>query len=574
MTFTDYIKIINDTKVFSCSRESLVIDLYVAAGAAKDINATTAAKWLTRKNPGQVRTYFENSEIDGEGFIELFRELPEISWKKLQSAFSISGDHGDIDCETTSKDIFYGSLLKQFLLFFNLSNELINDILSKTGVIRHCLPEKPIIIKRKIEVESIKQIFKTENYAVLTGVGGIGKTSVALAYAHQFNESRKHIIQHIICDDSYTIRDAILQLQFDGLLNCDEELEFDRIIDILKRCKKPTLIIIDNLNREFSPDDWADFYKLVECKRVYFLIISRETLLNNKEHLIHIDPLNYDDIMELYHYYRFEDLSKHKNYIYEHREILNKIFSLVNNHTLMVELIAKLPTRSGLNEYKIYEHLQDGLDISPMTVGIKKDGKCFENTVKDLVKKLFPISKFDDAEKDIIRLMALVSPNGIQLCAFNKLIGYSAKEVNSLRACNWIMMDEEKLRIRLHPLISETIFEMDEIKPSEEMCNTLLKIIPLVRETFNLGSQEWHDINRIGARIAVKVKFSIIKSDSLFSEFNDEFQDALLYLQKTLKEYTESDDLPDPIKGRINLKELEAYRDDNDDEDEINEGED
>lgn len=48
--------------------------------------------------------------------------------------------------------------------------------------LRHILPEKPLLFGRETEMGEITDAFNKGNYAIITGIGGIGKSQVALAY--------------------------------------------------------------------------------------------------------------------------------------------------------------------------------------------------------------------------------------------------------------------------------------------------------------------------------------------------------------------------------------------------------
>lgn len=114
MTFTDFFKTINDTKMFNCTREWLVINIYQAAGCSGKISYDCAKQWLKRNKPGQPTTYFPNYNIDKEGFIKYFQDNVADSWTILLDAFRALEDTGVIDCNPADDSAFYLSLLKQF----------------------------------------------------------------------------------------------------------------------------------------------------------------------------------------------------------------------------------------------------------------------------------------------------------------------------------------------------------------------------------------------------------------------------------------------------------------------------
>ncbi len=114
MTFTEFFKTINDTKIFDCTREWLVINIYQAAGCSGKISYDCAKQWLKRNKPGQPISYFPNYNIDKKGFVKYFQDNVANSWTILLDAFRALEDTGVVDCNPANASVFYLSLLKQF----------------------------------------------------------------------------------------------------------------------------------------------------------------------------------------------------------------------------------------------------------------------------------------------------------------------------------------------------------------------------------------------------------------------------------------------------------------------------
>ena len=324
----------------------------------------------------------------------------------------------------------------------------------------HIPTNKTKLFGRGTELEKIADIYDESNYAVLTGIGGIGKSYIATTYAHRLNKTGEHTIQHIICEDDDNLRKAMCRLQFDNLVADD----FECRLKALKEWKQPTLIIFDNLNKSFNADDHNDFKKLRECgQHIKFLITSRVNLLSygDKEHTIKVDPLDSITLLRLYTYHRFSDSDNHTEYIERNKKVLREIFKNVHNHTLMIELLAKLAQRSGMKEPEINQKLKDGLDISPKTVSIIKDDNVVIDKVNKIIRTIFSISHLDETQKDILAHLSLVPLSGHYLASLEMLLRLdSDREILLLRDNGWIMMDEETKKISMHPLIREMFYDM------------------------------------------------------------------------------------------------------------------
>lgn len=532
MTLNLFFKTVKKAGNIFGSMESIAENLY------KYLEAPFGESLISESLKGRRNLKLGDVSINEAEFLRFFQERTKSTWRDLQSEFAKIDEDGFIDGATNDRDKFYKSL-------FNLFCEL-HRLVPIT--LRHNLPEKPLLFGREPELGQIASMFETDNYIILTGIGGIGKSHVASAYAHVLNESGEWKIQRIICEDSDTLRDAIVKLQFDGMadkmidsrkngrissMNIEES--FRKRVIALKNYQQPTLIILDNLNRPFEPNDREDFQELIQCgEHVRVLITSRNALVHDKQRVLRIQPLNNDLLLDLYMYHRFEDHHTHESYLAEHRNILEKMFDLVEGHTLMITLLAKLPERCFLSENEIYARLNDGLNIPKENIHVKKDGIYFETTVKEIIKKLFDISLLSDDEKSIMRYMSIMPMEGIKPELFKEITKCSKNNIISLRDSNWIITNEETFKIRLHPLICETILSFEETRPTEEICKGVKDIIDNKVDDL---IQDVHALQKINVNIAAKIYFPLIKN--LCNCLKDEYKDNIMGLNRCVKVYLE-----------------------------------
>lgn len=348
----------------------------------------------------------------------------------MQKTFGELDDHGFINRDTEDRNTFFESLLNLFYDILLLVPVSLCDI----------LPQIPIIWGRENEMAQLTRIFENNNYAFLTGIGGIGKSCMALAYAHSLRELGHWTVQHVICEDTDTVQTAINKLQFRSLSDTPEHKKdaskknFQSRITCLANSRRSALIIWDNLNRTFTSEDRDCFQKLSACgNHIRILITSRNMLSNEKRCSIDLSPLDDSSLLALYAYHRFEDTADHEDYIAQHKEILFQMFSLVERHTLMVELLAKLPDRFFVDEYEIYNRLASGLNIPLEGINVKKDSKTVTVPAKGLIEILFDISSLTDCEKSVMRHMPIMPTTGIDVRLFEKLTHHSRREI--LRVC-------------------------------------------------------------------------------------------------------------------------------------------
>lgn len=479
--------------------------------------------------------------------------------------------------------------------------------------LRHILYGNPLMFGREVELNRLSEIFESSNCVVLTGIGGIGKSQIALAYAHTLNKSGGWTIQHIICEDSETLQQAILRLQFTDLPNVDA---FDYAMERLKSCQGNTLIILDNLNKPFSNSDQEAFQQLLKCNRhIRILITSRYSLLEDKRCVIPVSPLDKKELLKLYEYHRFEDHSDHRSYITKHKSALENLFSLVECHTLMIVLLAKLPSRCFLDEGEILEKLKSGLSLPTEDIAVTKDDTTIETTISEIIKKLFDISQLDEYQKAIMMYMLVIPASGIDLMLFTKLTDCRKRDIVRLKKSGWVIIDEEALTVRLHPLICEAVLNLDEAKAfwhfqnsvnsgshscEEDICEDdedsdisdswsmtitepndqsidelrsrfenkdagkFIKRVLTKRKESLQGEEEWHLFNQIMACLASRVIFRhLLDSDlseqipfSIVDLLSDENRDALITINKAWTEYVNTDyeNLKYMVRTRLHKK--------------------
>ena len=537
MEFDVVIKTIREICNIRLSRDQFVINLFEKAGA-REISAETVASWFKsgkgKRNPDFTRHFYES--INEAGVIDFFKYWVEPYWKELLREFHKINNKGTISCDT--EDEFYRYLLYQFLRFLN--------VMPKEPIFLKDTPiDKSIIFGREAYLEEIACILKSSNYVAITGIGGIGKSRTALSYAYGLQCLGNWVIQHVMCEDSDSLREAVARLQFDGLEDKDENTKFDSRIKALKDCRQPTLIIFDNLNRRIEPNDHDDFKKLKGCSQhIKFIIISRDTKVvgDDRQNLIKIKPLEIVTLLELYKYYRFEEPDSHTDYIAENKVLLTELFGRVCCHTLAIELLAKLSRNSNMDENKIYEKLETGFNVSPEVVCIIKDDKALEDNILEIIKTIFTMSSsINDIEKDILRHLAIVPTSGMEISLFKELFGYKRDgEIIRLRDRSWITMDEKKHRIWLHPLVCEVICNEDTTKPSKEACSVFIGNLSAKLEKTVKYSREWHVLNKTYACYLLKALFPSTIGPYL-PYLKDEYQSSIFNLNKSLIKYLDAD---------------------------------
>ncbi|XFO66287.1 hypothetical protein SPSIL_024370 [Sporomusa silvacetica DSM 10669] len=125
MTFGDLIKDLNKSrdrngeKVFRILRNEIGYRLLYASGILKDkkFNLESVGKWIDRKVPDNIRSYFPNGRINRSKVYRYFRRClnKNNNWQIVQKNLSLRNDNGRFNCSNEDPEVFYQSLLDEFV---------------------------------------------------------------------------------------------------------------------------------------------------------------------------------------------------------------------------------------------------------------------------------------------------------------------------------------------------------------------------------------------------------------------------------------------------------------------------
>lgn len=294
------------------------------------------------------------------------------------------------------------------------------------------------------------------------GVAGIGKSEFAKKYAQLYKKDYTNILYFRYSGD---LKKMITECDFaDDRTDENDDTRFKRHNRFLRSLKEDTLIIIDNFNTIPSDEPLFDVVMKYRCK-IVFTTRSR------------FNDYAYFELTEM----REEELTELTEYFYrgtqDQNSVVPQIISEVHNHTLSVELAARLLASGILEPYKLLKELQSTKAVlcSDDKINLIKDGRNTKATYYEHIHKLVSLFGLSEQAVDIMRNMPLVPYSGINPRLFAKWIGLNnLNAVNELIEYGFIQTNENH-KITLHPLIRE--IAIDDTKPSVENCNAMTEAI-------------------------------------------------------------------------------------------------
>ena len=361
-------------------------------------------------------------------------------------------------------------------------------------------------IGRSEELAAIYQTLRDNQVIFISGLGGIGKTELAKKYAAINRENYNTII---FCRYSDSIASVVCnEISINGITQeADESDEnyFARKISILRETLTlQDLIVVDN----FDCDDDENLETLFSCP-CKFIITTREDLSDYNFAQLTVDKINDSaELVALFKTYNDRDYSDS-----EFRAI-QKIMQLVDNHTMLIELVAKyLRMTDESPEILLARFLEvEGItNVDAAKVKQRKDMRMRAVSVTEHLRFLFNLSQFSAVETEIMRSLSLLGGVKIGKARFAEMLNLTdIFTIENLIKRGWVEIDDEK--ISLHQIISDLCFV--DLKPSTENCPQITQAMTTLIKKKSLKQTE----RQINARLSEIFMRRISGNDLSYAE--------------------------------------------------------
>jgi len=432
-------------------------------------------------------SFFE--ELNNNRIIEALLENPNIikpSTKELEDFIKIFYNKIK-DCKELigieKKEKFIDKNFENYLKLDEILKILSKDRIEKKQVLKP-LPKpsyyKPEdLIGRNKTMKNISEQLKSKsNVTLVNGIGGIGKTTIVLAYANTpaLMKQYDHIAWITVFDN--IIDDTINQLAgsipgFTYNKAESSEYNFRQLLIFLHEIDGNNLLIIDNAN---NLQNLLNVKRNIETLRWKVIITSRTEPpgYNN----IPVDKLDKKDAKILFDRYYKRDYKD---------ELLDKLLEKIEYHTLLTELLAKAANENpDLDLPKLCDILDkkdlsaDELQIDIVTEHeLDKENRLKMIQLYKYINKIFDatVSKLKNEEKQYLRYFAVLPSQFIE---FTDLLDYFqinkkdktrfGNTLNLLYRKGWLI--REKNTYKAHSLI-QTIAR-EKLQPNIKNCEVLI----------------------------------------------------------------------------------------------------
>lgn len=357
-------------------------------------------------------------------------------------------------------------------------------------------------IGRQNLIDDISNLLLQRHFAVLSGLGGIGKTYLASEYARLHQNSYGHI-QCVFCSgDTASFRQMLLQLRFDHLdeMEWSEEEKLRQRLRILKNNDTPDLLILDNVDQPL--EDMQLCNELLRDSQLHIIITTRLADFFSSAATIPVSALKWEEQLKLFELHFGAPVAE------ADKPVVAQILQQIGGHTLLIELVAKSIDKGEIPYEKMLAHLRgDAAPGSLPKVPVRKDDRDQLDELWHFVKTiLFSIEPLSPEQRSALRLLTLLPTDGISRSLFFQLAPDQKNAVTQLEGRSWCIKEKKdsKNMIRLHPVIREVIRQ--ELSPSCATCGSFLDALCALLESEN--SQDWtDDLCRLIPAIANTISF-------------------------------------------------------------------
>lgn len=363
-----------------------------------------------------------------------------------------------------------------------LLEALASELRRKDYVIPKLPAVSPNFVGRDKELEALTDSLKKSRTMFVTGIGGIGKSTLLKNYIDRSRESYDVIVYLEFDGDFVRTFTEDRQLQLSTISRLDSENAedyFERKLTHFERIcgDKNVLFVLDNFSGRITK----------ELSRIFDLgydtvIVTRNQPPKNSFAFIEIGAIS--DRTELF---RLIALDLERPLTKDERTAFAEIIDLVQGHTLVLELIARQIASGRLGIQTALGHIrQRGFSrFSAEKIGNYKDGEEVYDTLRNIVTALFDASGMTPAELAAMKTLALLDVRGLDAELVERILKLDVEAVQKLGQQGWLISDS---RVKVHPVIAETMQNHEWLNTTAaEVMEHHKSVIAVYEETANAG---------------------------------------------------------------------------------------
>ena len=326
-------------------------------------------------------------------------------------------------------------------------------------------------VGRKRELEAIRSCFdQGDKQVVLTGLGGIGKTELAIHFGHGYRANCKGLVFFTTFTGSF--RETLISM-YNSLRDKPEikkpspDEMFEAVQNALSKCGSTDILIVDNVDADQGNlgDLLDDVYDLLEQMELRLILTTRF----DWDDAIDVDILEKE---ELYQIFRKHSLKISQT-------DMDSLISAVNSHTLTVDLMARMFNGKGIRPVTPQMLLDAFANNTVREEKYRKIAAHYKQSPKQAhiyehLSAVFNVANLSPEAENVLRCATLLPVSGMESVMFADSIPEEWEDaLEELSEHGWLSAENGLLTI--HPVIR--LVCRTELKPTDENCGNFLNAL-------------------------------------------------------------------------------------------------
>ena len=364
---------------------------------------------------------------------------------------------------------------------------------SKPGLnlpLRSAMAEGAFVGREK-ELAEIAERFETERIVVLSGLGGMGKTELAVRYGQQYAQTGKGAVYfvHFRQDFFHTVTDEIAPV-IPGLTEqgLDENGKYREAMKVLRTLGREDILILDNADQV----NYSALRRELNGLPMKLLLTTRMDVAK----AVPVAALNRKDLYTIFEQQEV-DISQEK---------MDELIDAVEGHTLTVDVMARTMRRGrrAATAEKLLTALKDR-DLSRGFTKVEIDyaGSPEQARINEHLKAVFRVAELEEEAQRLLRCATLMPTGGMDDELFLAPFAEEAEDrLDDLIEGGWLYMEDGLLRI--HPVIRIVCIEV--LEPSDEKCGAFLEGISEQYDPHNYEKTKYRQMAEIFTEVADRME--------------------------------------------------------------------
>ncbi len=340
-------------------------------------------------------------------------------------------------------------------------------------------------IGREAEIENVLTAFSEgKQVVVLHGLGGMGKTTLAIEIAQRFEQMGYLKCPQIVHIQElsgergglYTLVSSASYVKsvYDSLNSLTEKEKYERKLQALCNLPETVLLVVDNYNLL----DNEDLHEIISRLKCRLLITTRARINANSDKIavVPIEKLDEPNAKIMFDEIYGADIPL---------DTFKTLYNYVGGHTITLCIFAKMMKAHGMGIDDIIGKM-DNLDTLDAKIDFRHNENKDYDTIFGHLQKLFKINCFGDGCLHILRSMSVLSDGTISVADLMNILKLTNRnDINELVNNGWLELqrvsanDGVEENLYLHPILSRLMAKL--LVPTEQSVSEMIEY--LVRQS-------------------------------------------------------------------------------------------